>query len=49
MSHRVALAALFAAALLPAPSRAEVFVNELHYDDATASGDIGAGCCCCGW
>ena len=41
MSHRVALAALFAAALLPAPSRAEVFVNELHYDDATASGDIG--------
>ena len=35
--------ALVAALLVLAPvsARAEVFINELHYDDATASGDVG--------
>lgn len=28
-------------ALCPAPALAEVFINEVHYDDATASGDVG--------
>ena len=33
---------LFAAfTLLPAAALAEVFINEIHYDDATASGDVG--------
>ncbi|MHB8911421.1 MAG: endonuclease [Lysobacter sp.] len=33
---------LFAAmTLLPAIASAEVFINEIHYDDATASGDVG--------
>jgi endonuclease I len=34
---------LLALALLPlcASAHAEVFINELHYDDATASGDVG--------
>jgi endonuclease I len=42
MPHRPALAALLALASLAAlPARAEVFINELHYDDATASGDVG--------
>lgn len=34
-------AALAAAVLLAPAAQAEVFVNELHYDDATASGDTG--------
>ena len=44
---RTAFAALPSAALLAglllasAAAHAEVFINELHYDDATASGDIG--------
>ena len=28
-------------ALCPAPALAEVFINEIHYDDATSSGDVG--------
>ncbi len=32
---------LCAAALLPLPAAAEVFVNEFHYDDSTSSGDTG--------
>src|SRR5687768_18010489 len=41
-SIRSCLAALFAAAaLVPAVASAEVFINEFHYDDATASGDTG--------
>lgn len=31
------------ACLLAAPAAAAVFVNELHYDDSTASGDTGEG------
>lgn len=38
-THRVSLACLLGLAL-PA-AQAAVFVNELHYDDATASGDTG--------
>lgn len=34
-------AALLSAASLCAPAHAEVFINELHYDDATGSGDVG--------
>lgn len=33
--------ALLVSVLAPAPASAEVFINELHYDDATASGDVG--------
>ena len=29
------------ACALAMPASAEVFINELHYDDATASGDVG--------
>lgn len=36
--HRLLFAVL---TLLPAVASAEVFINEIHYDDATASGDIG--------
>lgn len=32
---------LAAAALVPAMASAEVFINEFHYDDATAAGDTG--------
>lgn len=42
--HRVrACAAALAgcALLLPALASAEVFINEFHYDDATAAGDVG--------
>ena len=28
-------------ALAISPARAEVFINELHYDDSTAAGDVG--------
>ncbi len=49
MPHRLSRPlALFAPALLAAglgmaspEARAEVFINELHYDDATSSGDVG--------
>ena len=34
-------AALLAATLLPVSATAAVFINEIHYDDATASGDTG--------
>lgn len=40
-AHRLTRACLLGAALLPASAFAEVFINELHYDDATASGDVG--------
>jgi len=41
-SIRSSMAALLAvAALLPAAASAEVFINEFHYDDATAAGDTG--------
>ena len=33
--------ALTGLTLLPAIANAEVFINEFHYDDATASGDVG--------
>ena len=42
MPARLLPALLFAAFLLwPAAASAEVFINEIHYDDATASGDVG--------
>ncbi|MBJ7515994.1 MAG: hypothetical protein JHC82_07090, partial [Stenotrophomonas sp.] len=28
-------------ALAISPARAEVFINELHYDDSTPAGDVG--------
>ncbi|MFD0740055.1 endonuclease [Lysobacter koreensis] len=34
-------AAVLAATLLPLSAQAAVFINEIHYDDATASGDVG--------
>lgn len=41
-SIRPSIAALVAAAaLVPAIASAEVFINEFHYDDATAAGDTG--------
>lgn len=41
-SIRPAIAGLLAAAaLVPAIASAEVFINEFHYDDATAAGDTG--------
>ncbi|HEX7803776.1 MAG TPA: endonuclease [Pseudoxanthomonas sp.] len=43
MSSAHACSRLLALALLPlcGHAHAEVFINELHYDDATASGDVG--------
>ena len=43
MSSARAFSRLLALALLPlcGYAHAEVFINELHYDDATASGDVG--------
>lgn len=43
MSSRSVFSRLLALALLPlcGHAHAEVFINELHYDDATASGDVG--------
>src|SRR5688572_27208077 len=39
---RLSMAALLAAAALaPTVARAEVFINEFHYDDATVAGDTG--------
>lgn len=35
------LAAACLLALAAAPAQAEVFINELHYDDSTAAGDVG--------
>src|SRR5688572_6375258 len=35
------LAAAFCVLLLPAAASAEVFINEIHYDDRTAAGDTG--------
>lgn len=35
------VAALLGASLCAGAARAEVFINEIHYDDATASGDVG--------
>jgi len=32
---------LLALGLMPAAAGAEVFINELHYDDATSTGDVG--------
>ena len=33
--------AALALAFVAAPASADVFINELHYDDATSSGDTG--------
>ena len=42
MSLRTTLSLLAVVSALSAPAaRAEVFINELHYDDATSSGDVG--------
>ncbi len=42
MSLRTTLLSLaFAAATVAPAAQAEVFINELHYDDATGSGDVG--------
>lgn len=42
MSPRLPLLSFaFAAALCAPAAHAEVFINELHYDDATSSGDVG--------
>lgn len=42
MSLRTTLLSLaFAAASVAPAAQAEVFINELHYDDATSSGDVG--------
>ena len=35
------LAAACLLALAAAPAQAEVFINELHYDDSTPAGDVG--------
>lgn len=41
-SSRPGLSALLCvAAFASAPAAADVFINEIHYDDATASGDVG--------
>jgi endonuclease I len=42
LRHRAALA-LCGLLLASAAAHAEVFINELHYDDATGSGDTGEG------
>ena len=41
MTHRGLAALALCAALTPLGARAEVFINEIHYDDSTASGDTG--------
>lgn len=41
MTQRGLAALALCAALSPFGARAEVFINEIHYDDATASGDTG--------
>ena len=41
MTHRGLAALALCAALSPLGARAEVFINEIHYDDRTASGDTG--------
>jgi endonuclease I len=41
MSLRTLLSIAFAAILIAPAAQAEVFINELHYDDATSSGDVG--------
>ena len=43
MSSKSAFSRLLVLALLPlcGYAHAEVFINELHYDDATSSGDVG--------
>ena len=41
MTHRGLAALALCAALSPLGARAEVFINEIHYDDSTASGDTG--------
>ncbi|MFY2762797.1 endonuclease [Arenimonas sp. MALMAid1274] len=40
-THRGLAALALCAALSPVGARAEVFINEIHYDDRTASGDTG--------
>lgn len=39
--HRGLAALALCAALSPAGARAEVFINEIHYDDRTSTGDVG--------
>ena len=41
MTHRGLAALALCAALSPLGARAEVFINEIHYDDSTSSGDTG--------
>jgi endonuclease I len=41
MTHRGLAALALCAALSPLGARAEVFINEIHYDDRTSSGDTG--------
>lgn len=41
MSLRTLLSLAFAGVLCAPAAQAEVFINELHYDDATSSGDVG--------
>src|SRR5688572_9077168 len=41
MSNTLRGLAALCALLLPVASQAEVFINEVHYDDATAAGDTG--------
>ena len=41
MTHRGLAALALCAAMSPLGARAEVFINEIHYDDSTASGDTG--------
>ncbi len=40
-SASATLACTLLACAMATPASAEVFINELHYDDATASGDVG--------
>lgn len=41
ITHRGLAALALCAALSPTGARAEVFINELHYDDRTSAGDTG--------
>ena len=41
LTHRGLAALALCAAMSPLGARAEVFINEIHYDDSTASGDTG--------
>lgn len=40
-AHRLAALLAAAVSVLPLAASAAVFINEIHYDDATASGDVG--------